>query len=199
MNPSSRLPSGSSNAATGAAGRHSAPVVPSPFPDREEPQMTFTQTDQESLVNAWLLAREGKGRRSSRTVPAPTRCGWLRPAGWSAARSTRRATPAGSGLAGRGCARHERATPHRPGGPELMSGSPYRLIIDLRPLQDAGHGEVRYFRRCSTPPTLSRKRGAVQDRDLRRGCTARELNPDERRLLENVCSMLGYDVAAVGA
>ena len=31
------------------------------------------------------------------------------------------------------------------------------------------------------------------------GCTARELNRDETRLLENVCAKLGYDVEEVGA
>jgi hypothetical protein len=31
------------------------------------------------------------------------------------------------------------------------------------------------------------------------GCTARELNAGEQRLLENVCAKLGYDVEEVGA
>ena len=31
------------------------------------------------------------------------------------------------------------------------------------------------------------------------GCTARHLNGDEQRLLENVCNMLGLDVGEVGA
>jgi hypothetical protein len=30
-------------------------------------------------------------------------------------------------------------------------------------------------------------------------CTARHLNGDERRLLENVCATLGYDVEELGA
>jgi hypothetical protein len=31
------------------------------------------------------------------------------------------------------------------------------------------------------------------------GCTARHLNGDGRRLLENVCATLGYDVEELGA
>jgi hypothetical protein len=31
------------------------------------------------------------------------------------------------------------------------------------------------------------------------GCTARELNRNEQRLLESVCAKLGYDVEWVGA
>jgi hypothetical protein len=45
--------------------------------------MDFTDTEQEILVSAWLLAREGRAR-CSRTGPCPTRNGCPTPAGSSA-------------------------------------------------------------------------------------------------------------------
>jgi hypothetical protein len=58
--------------------------------------MDFTDTQQEILVDAWLLAREGKARLS-RTGQSPTRKSSATPAGSNAAPSTLTGIPAGSG------------------------------------------------------------------------------------------------------
>jgi hypothetical protein len=69
---------------------------------------------------------------------------------------------------------------------------PYRLITT--------HDEVRYFGSMIDAANAFAKamepyKTVIYDD----GCTARELNRNEQRLLENVCAKLGYDVAEVGA
>lgn len=75
-----------------------------------------------------------------------------------------------------------------------------RLITTDDPCRTLAQGEVRYFAamidaaNAFVKATEPYKTVIYDD-----GCTARELNRDEQRLLENVCSMLGYDVEEVGA
>jgi hypothetical protein len=82
----------------------------------------------------------------------------------------------------------------------MTTGSPYRLITTDDPCKTLGQGEVRYFAtmldaaNAFAKATESYKTVIYDD-----GCTARELNRNEQRLLENVCTMLGYDVGQVGA
>jgi hypothetical protein len=77
---------------------------------------------------------------------------------------------------------------------------PYRLITTDDPCKTLAQGEVRYFATLIDAANAFAKtpepyKQIVYDD----GCTARELNADEQRLLENVCAMLGYDVEEVGA
>ena len=81
-----------------------------------------------------------------------------------------------------------------------MTGSPYRLIVTDDPCKTLGQGEVRYFGSMIDAANAFAKatepyKTVIYDD----GCTARELNRNEQRLLENVCAKLGYDVGAVGA
>jgi hypothetical protein len=75
---------------------------------------------------------------------------------------------------------------------------PYRLITTDDPTRTLGQGEVRYFRtlvqaaNAFVNATEPFKTVVYDD-----GCTARELNRDEQRLLENVCAKLGYDVESI--
>ena len=77
---------------------------------------------------------------------------------------------------------------------------PYRLITTDDPCRTLAQGEVRYFAamidaaNAFVKATEPYKTVIYDD-----GCLVRELNRDEQRLLENVCSMLGYDVEEVGA
>jgi hypothetical protein len=77
---------------------------------------------------------------------------------------------------------------------------PYRLITTDDPTRTLGQGEVRYFRtlvqaaNAFVNATEPFKTVVYDD-----GCTARELNRDEQRLLENVCAKLGYDVESIEA
>ena len=80
------------------------------------------------------------------------------------------------------------------------SPSPYRLIVTDDPCKTLAHGEVRYFASMIDAANAFVKaaepyKTVIYDD----GCTARELNGDEQRLLENVCAKLGYDVEAVEA
>ena len=81
-----------------------------------------------------------------------------------------------------------------------MTGSPYRLIVTDDPCKTLAQGEVRYFGSMLDAANAFAKatepyKTVIYDD----GCTARELNRNEQRLLENVCTKLGYDVAEVGA
>lgn len=78
--------------------------------------------------------------------------------------------------------------------------SPYRLIATDDPCKTLAQGEVRYFASMIDAANAFVKaaepyKTVIYDD----GCTARELNRDEQRLLENVCAKLGYDVEAVEA
>ena len=80
-----------------------------------------------------------------------------------------------------------------------MSG-PYRLITTDDPCKTLAQGEVRYFATLIDAANAFVKaeepyKTVVYDD----GCTARDLNRDEQRLLENVCSKLGYEIEEVGA
>jgi hypothetical protein len=79
------------------------------------------------------------------------------------------------------------------------SVTPYRLIVTDVPCKTLGQGEVRYFASMLDAANAFAKatepyKTVIYDD----GCTARELNRDEQRMLENVCNMLGYDVGTVG-
>ena len=78
--------------------------------------------------------------------------------------------------------------------------APYRLITTDDPSKTLGQGEMRYFASMLAAANAFVKatepfKTVVYDD----GCTARELNRDEQRLLENVCLKLGYDVEAIEA
>ena len=85
-----------------------------------------------------------------------------------------------------------------------MADRPYRLITTDDPNRTFGEaldaGGVRYFASMlaaanAFAKATERFKTVVYDD----GCTARELNRNEQRLLENVCAKLGYDVAEVEA
>jgi hypothetical protein len=80
-----------------------------------------------------------------------------------------------------------------------MSG-PYRLITTDDPCKTLGQGEVRYFAAMIDAANAFVKatepfKTVIYDD----GCTARDLNRDEERLLENVCAKLGYAVEDAAA
>ena len=158
--------------------------------------MEFTETEQEILVNAWLLAREGKGQVLEDWAEPEAQ--QLADAGWLERRHGRRERGHVLVLdsAGRVCARHERTTAHRPGGHELMADRPYRLITTDDPNRTFGEaldaGGVRYFASMlaaanAFAKATERFKTVVYDD----GCTARELNRNEQRLLENACAKRG--------
>jgi hypothetical protein len=83
---------------------------------------------------------------------------------------------------------------------QLNSRTPYRLIVTDDPCKTLGQGEMRYFASMLDAANAFVKatepfKTVVYDD----GCTARELNRDEQRLLENVCLKLGYDVETAEA
>jgi hypothetical protein len=81
-----------------------------------------------------------------------------------------------------------------------MTGSPYRLITTDDPGKTLGQGEVRYFgSMLDAANAFAKATEPYKTVIFDDGCTARELNRNEQRLLENVCAKLGYDVAEVGA
>jgi hypothetical protein len=78
--------------------------------------------------------------------------------------------------------------------------SPYRLITSDDPCKTLAQGEVRYFATMLDAANAFVKaaepfKTVIYDDS----CTARHLNGDERRLLENFCATLGYDVEELGA
>lgn len=80
------------------------------------------------------------------------------------------------------------------------SPSPYRLITTDDPDRTLGQGEVRYFATMLEAANAFAKdpspfKTVVYDD----GCRARHLIDRDERLLEQVCSMLGYEVEEVGA
>jgi len=80
-----------------------------------------------------------------------------------------------------------------------MSGR-YRLITTDDPCRTFGEGDMRYFATMLDAANAFVKadepyKVIVYDD----GCTARELNGDEQRLLENVCAKLGYEIEDVAA
>lgn len=77
---------------------------------------------------------------------------------------------------------------------------PYRLVVTDDPCRTLAQGEVRYFGSMLDAANAFAKatepyKTVIYDD----GCTARELNRNEQRLIENVCAKLGFDVAEVGA
>lgn len=81
-----------------------------------------------------------------------------------------------------------------------MSERPYRLIVTDDPCKTLAQGEVRYFATMiAAANAFAKAEKPYKQIVFDDGCTARELNRDESRLLENVCSMLGYDIEEVGA
>jgi hypothetical protein len=77
---------------------------------------------------------------------------------------------------------------------------PYRLITTDDPCRTLAQGDVRYFASMlDAANAFVKAEEPFKTIVFDDGCTARELNRDEQRLLENVCSMLGYDVEEVGA
>jgi len=82
----------------------------------------------------------------------------------------------------------------------VAAARPYRLIVTDDPCGTLAQGEMRYF---ATPleaaNAFAKATEPFKTVIYDDGCTARELNRDEQRLLENVCAKLGYDLETVEA
>ena len=78
------------------------------------------------------------------------------------------------------------------------SSSPYRVITTEDPCRTLAQGESRCY------PSMIEAANAFVKADepfktviYDDGCVVRELNAGEQRLLENVCDMLGHELAEV--
>ena len=94
----------------------------------------------------------------------------------------------------------------RQGGPTVTaahrspSRAPYRLIVSDDPCRTLAQGEMRYFATMlAAANAFVKAEQPYMQIVYDDGCSARHLNGDEQRLLENVCAKLGYDVEEVGA
>lgn len=80
------------------------------------------------------------------------------------------------------------------------SSHPYRLIVTDDPAKTLGQGDVTYH-----ATMLEAANAFVKDSSPFKtvvyddGCRARHLYAREERMLEQVCSMLGYELDEVGA
>jgi hypothetical protein len=78
--------------------------------------------------------------------------------------------------------------------------SRYRLIVSDDGCKTLAQGEVRHFASMlDAANAFAKATEPFKTVIFDDGCTARHLNGDEQRLLENVCNMLGYDVGEVRA